>query len=128
VMETFSPVRVRQTRLVPGSGGAGRQRGGLAVERDYEILSETALVSCQRQQAHDETAPWGAEGGAPGGKALGVINPGTDREQMLPARFRHHTIHRGDVMRMRSAGGGGYGDPAERAAEALARDVAEGYV
>ncbi|MGE0714666.1 MAG: hydantoinase B/oxoprolinase family protein [Alphaproteobacteria bacterium] len=127
VMETFSPVRVRQTRLVPGSGGAGRQRGGLAVERDYEILSETALVSCQRQQANDETAPWGAEGGAPGGKAIGIINPDTEKARELPARFRHHTLHRGDIMRMRSAGGGGYGDPAERSPEALAHDRAEGY-
>lgn len=128
VMETFSPLRVRQTRLVPGSGGDGAKRGGLAIERDYELLADRAIVSCQLQQANDATAPWPAYGGKPGGKAASFLNPGSEREQVLPARLRPTTLKRGDVLRMRSAGGGGYGDATKRSVEDHERDKREGYV
>jgi N-methylhydantoinase B len=128
VMESFSPVRVLESRLVPGSGGDGKHRGGLAIERAYEVLAGMAVCASQRQQAEDETAPWGAAGGAPGGKSLAVLFAGTPRERVLAARTRHMVLHRGDVVRVRAAGGGGYGDPAERSVEDRARDIAEGYV
>lgn len=128
VMETLSPVRVLASRLVPGSGGDGRFRGGLAIERDYEILAGEALVAGQLQQASPRTAPWGARGGSDGTPAAAVMNPGRPDERPLPARLPHTAMKRGDVVRMRSAGGGGYGAPATRAAEARARDKVEGFV
>lgn len=128
VMETLSPVRVRASRLVPGSGGTGQHRGGLAIERDYEILAGEALVAGQLQQASARTAPWGAQGGADGLPAAAVLNPGSPGEQALPARLRHTVMKRGDIVRMRSAGGGGYGDPAARSDADRERDRAEGYV
>lgn len=128
VMETLSPVRVLVSRLAPGSGGDGRHRGGLAIERDYEILSSEALVACQMQQASERTAPWGADGGRDGSPAAAAMNPGRPGESRLPARLPHTPMKRGDVVRMRSAGGGGWGDPRDRSPDARARDRAEGYV
>jgi N-methylhydantoinase B len=127
-MEMLSPVRVLASRLVPGSGGEGRFRGGLAIERDYEILASEALVACQTQQTSRETAPWGLDGGDGGMPAAAVLNPGRADERPLPARLRHTPFRRGDVVRMRSAGGGGFGDPKTRSPAARARDEAEGYV
>jgi N-methylhydantoinase B len=127
VMEVMSPVRVLASRLVPGSGGAGRHRGGLAQEREYEMLADTAVGGCQLQQSTSRTAPWGLSGGRHGGVAGAVIDPGP-HEVRLPARTRHMELRKGQVVRMRSAGGGGFGDPAERAPDARSRDETEGYV
>lgn len=128
VMETFSAVRVRASRMVNGSGGVGEYRGGLAIEREYELLSSEGMMSCQAQQTKDETAPWGACGGGPGGKAQAVLHPDTPEATVLPARNKHRKLHRGDVVRVRSAGGGGYGDPARRDPAQHAHDLAEGYL
>lgn len=127
IMETVAPVRVRATRLAEGSGGAGRWRGGLGIVRDYEILAETALSATQVQQSRAGNAPWGLHGGGRGAPASATLNPGTDREVLLPPRGRHRTLRRGDVVRVRSAGGGGWGDPAQRSADAIRRDAEESY-
>lgn len=127
VMETLSPVRVKQSRLIPGSGGAGKYRGGLGIERDFEILSEEALVASSLQQASEATAPWGILGGEPGKPAGMVLNPETADAKDLPSRFRHTMLKKGDVVRVKSAGGGGYGEPTERPDAETARDAEMGY-
>lgn len=128
VMETLSPVRVRESRLVPGSGGAGRHRGGLAIEREYEMLASRAIVACQSQQASPETVPWGAMGGEPGAPAQSVFQSHDGAQRVLPPRSRHMPMQRGDTIRVRGAGGGGFGPPAERDPAACERDRREGYV
>lgn len=128
VMETLSPIRVLRSSLVPGSGGDGEHRGGLAIERDYELLSESAVFSSTLQQANDDTAPWAARGGQPGGKALAVLNPGTERERVLAPRTPAMRVHRGDTLRLRAAGGGGFGNPAARESVERERDRVEGLV
>ena len=79
VLETMSPIRVQRSALVPGSGGAGEFRGGLAMERDYEILAGVCTVSGYLQQAAPETAPWGYAGGGPGGLAGCWLHAGGGR-------------------------------------------------
>jgi N-methylhydantoinase B len=128
VMEAVSPIRVRSSSLVPGSGGAGARRGGLAIERTYEFLSEGTLGAVRLQQGHAETAPWGAAGGLPGARAEVVLNPGTPGERELPMEVGRIRFSRGDLVRVRSAGGGGYGDPASRPLQDVEHDRAEGYV
>ena len=128
VMELLSPIRVRRSRLVPGSGGEGRHRGGLSIERDYELLADEAVFACNLQQAHEDTAAWGAVGGGRGGIAGAILHPDTPEEKRLPARFPATRLRRGDVLRVRAAGGGGHGDPSTRPGPERARDRAEGYV
>ncbi|CAM3617757.1 Hydantoinase B/oxoprolinase domain-containing protein [Bordetella sputigena] len=129
VMETFSPVRVLKSALIPGSGGDGMRRGGLGIERVYEILCTSAVGSAKLQQSSVETAPWGAEGGAPGAAGEIVYNPGKADEQMTTAaRSKPQIYKRGDVIVIRSAGGGGYGDPARRGEDDRARDAEQGYI
>ena len=128
VMETLSPFRVLQTALIPGSGGTGKHQGGLAMVRDYEVLAAKSVVGSYIQQAGDDTAPWGAYGGGSGGPAEAVLNPGTAKEKRLGPKTIAMNLRKGDVLRLASAGGGGWGDPAERDPALIERDEREGYV
>ena len=69
-MEVEFPVRVLATELVPDSGGPGEHRGGLALERSYELLAESGSVSGRyTDQTLEETRPWGVDGGLCGPRA-----------------------------------------------------------
>ena len=128
VTETLSPVRVRKTALVPGSGGRGKYRGGLGIRRDYEMLAKSGVLTGYCQQTRDDTAPWGYAGGGPGGKAAMLLNPGTDRERNLGSKLVGIMLERGDVLRLVNSGGGGWGDPAERDTNLIERDRREGLI
>jgi N-methylhydantoinase B len=128
VMETLSPVRVRRTELVRGSGGAGHRRGGLGILRDYEMIAASGILTGYCQETRDDTAPWGYAGGGPGGKAMLTKNPGTADEENLGSKIAGILFRRGDVLRVVGAGGGGWGDPARRDPALAERDRDEGYV
>lgn len=87
VMETLSPIRVLRTELVPGSGGKGQYRGGLGIERDYEILSGVSIVSGYNQQTRTDTAPWGYAGGLSGATAALIQNPGTQTRSISKVKL-----------------------------------------
>jgi N-methylhydantoinase B len=98
------------------------------MRREYEILSERAVVSVYRQQCDEVTAPWSVEGGGPGRAAQAVLNPGKAGERALESKAIGLALTRGDVVRLEGAGGGGWGDPAKRSSDDAARDSREGYV
>jgi len=127
IMETLSPVRVLRTALVPGSGGDGKHRGGLGLERDYEILSDVGIFSGYLQQTRPDTAPWGFAGGSIGGEGAMIKNPGREDEARLSTKIVALRLQRGDVVRVRGAGGGGWGNPAERDPSLRENDALEGF-
>jgi N-methylhydantoinase B len=127
-LELEAPLRVVKTELVPDSGGAGRHRGGLAVERWYEAIAPLTIAGWYGDQTRDESRPWGYVGGAPGRRAAIALDPGSDHEVQLPARGLEVERRPGERFAMRGAGGGGWGPPAERDPAALADDVRNGYV
>ena len=112
VMETTSPVRVLETRLVPGSGGPGRHPGGLAIERSYEMLSDGLVLTGYIQQTRPETAPWGAQGGGPGGLARIELTRG-GKTETPPTKIVGYAFDAGDRIRLTASGGGGWGPPGE---------------
>lgn len=121
-IEATAPVRVWRKELVPGSGGAGRFRGGLGQEVEIELLSPfpaTLSILVERTQH----APAGLFGGGPGRPSAVELNG----EPLVPVRGRR-TLRPGDRLRVVYAGGGGFGDPGERAPEAVAADLEAGYV
>lgn len=128
VMERVSPIRVVRTELVPDSGGDGEYRGGLAIRRDYELLSDDLIVNAYVQQVSAETSPWGNEGGQRGAPACVLLAPGTDAEESLPCKSIGVQLNAGDVIRLQSSGGGGVGDPAARDPERRASDQTLGLV
>jgi N-methylhydantoinase B len=114
VMETMSPFRVLSTKLVPNSGGAGKHRGGLAITRDYEVLSSTLTLSGYLQQARPETAAWGYAGGSNGTPASAQYFPNDGTPKELTTKFVGLRMSKGEIIRLTGCGGGGWGDPAER--------------
>ena len=128
-LEVEAPIRVLCTELVPDSGGPGEHRGGLALERRYELLADVANVSGRyADQTLEETRPWGAEGGLPGARAAVTLDPGRAGEQEIPGKGVDLLLRRGDVLALRSSGGGGWGDPRRRARADVRADVRNGYI
>ena len=119
VYETRYPWRITEYRIRPDSGGSGRWRGGNGVVREYEAQTDCSLslwFERSRQPA------WGLFGGEDAAGPEVVINPGrADERRML--KVNGTRLRKGDVVRCATGGGGGYGDPVERAAADVRDDV-----
>jgi N-methylhydantoinase B/oxoprolinase/acetone carboxylase alpha subunit len=102
-------MRVRRLRLRSGSGGAGRWRGGDGIERDLEVLEDVTLSLITERRT---SAPWGLDGGGPGATGENWLVPGGDEHaaERLPDKVTRR-LAAGDVLRLRTPGGGGYGTP-----------------
>jgi N-methylhydantoinase B len=124
VAESEFPIRIERYGLVPDSGGAGRHRGGLAIERAWRCLTpDTSLIVRSDRAAHP---PYGLLGGQPGALSSNVLQS-DGSETILPSMFST-TIGEGDLYVHRTAGGGGWGDPRERDPEDVRDDVLDGKV
>ena len=121
IMEAAYPVRYTQWALRDGSGGAGQHRGGLGAVYEIELLSgASAFVFAERARF----APQGVGGGGPG--ATNRISYRQDGAWTVPAlgsKVVGVALHPGDRIRLESPGGGGWGDPGNRDAEATERDT-----
>ena len=125
VAESEFPIMIEGYGLVPDSGGRGRHRGGLAVERVWRCLTPgTSLIVRSDRAAH---RPYGLQGGLPGALSSNVLIHADGTEEVLPSMFST-TIQPGDVYVHRTAGGGGWGEPAERDPQRIAEDLADGKV
>jgi N-methylhydantoinase B len=125
IIESEFPTRVLRFELIRDSGGPGCTRGGLGIRRDYLNL-EDARFSI-RSMRH-VIAPSGCAGGADGRRGDIMINPDRADAKRLPTRYADYPLKAGDMFRLDTPGGGGFGDPRERAADAVLADVCEGYV
>jgi len=99
------------TSLVNKSGGSACVFGH-DIERELEVLTEvTASLITERRQ----TPPWGLAGGTPGAVGENWLLPGGDerRAQRLPAKTTVR-VAAGDVIRVLTPGGGGWGSAASR--------------
>jgi N-methylhydantoinase B/oxoprolinase/acetone carboxylase alpha subunit len=105
--ERSYPMRVRRYRLRQGSGGVGRWPGGEGVERDLEVL-EPATVSLITERRTSQ--PWGLAGGGPGARGENWLLPGGDESgaELLLDKVTI-SVQPGDVIRILTPGGGGYG-------------------
>ncbi|HEY7247226.1 MAG TPA: hydantoinase B/oxoprolinase family protein [Xanthobacteraceae bacterium] len=124
ILESEFPCRITRFDLVADSGGAGQWRGGLSLQREYELLEDATVV---RRYDKSRFPPTGLAGGRPGNGARFVIRVGSAEEYETSSSGRYE-MRAGERFLLQSAGGGGCGDPAARDRAMLARDVAEGYV
>jgi N-methylhydantoinase B len=124
-LEMEAPIRLLRCRLRQDSGGAGRQRGGLGVVREYEMLTDGIRLS-HRGERHLAPAE-GLAGGEPGATAHSVIRRADGSEQVIRSKIATR-LGKGDRLWVGTAGGGGHGPAVERDAAALARDLADGKV
>jgi N-methylhydantoinase B len=126
IIESEFPARVERFELIRDSGGAGEFRGGLGFVRECRILGDEVRFS-MRTDKHDIPAV-GVEGGRNGRTGACAINEGSTREKRLPSRFGDYILHREDLLTLERPGGGGLGDPFNRAPEKVLEDVRQGYV
>jgi N-methylhydantoinase B len=127
-VESRWPLRVERLALRAGSGGAGRRRGGLGLEREIRVLAGGATLAVLSDK--NVVPPYGVNGGHAGAPNQFVVRR-DGREIMpsaLPGKVSAFPLQPGDVVIMRTAGGGGFGDPRERDPAACARDREYGYV
>ncbi len=91
----------------------GEHKGGLGIEREYEMLTSGLVVSGYTQQTQPETAPWGVDGGAPGGLAAAHIIRRNGLVEDLTSKWVAVPLEAGERIRLRAAGGAGWGRPTE---------------
>jgi len=126
--ERLSPVVVDEFSILPDSGGPGRHRGGCGVTKTATLTeAEHTVLSyiCERERS----IVWGIEGGLPSiPHGLTLRRTPAEEPEFLGAHFSNVPVPQGARFTRPSAGGGGLGDPLERAPEAVLEDVIDGYV
>ena len=126
INEAEVPVKILKYGLATDSGGAGRQRGGTGTMLEFQVFSPHTVVTA-RNRDRSHFTPWGMNGGHAGKPSAFLLNPGSNREVNL-GNTDVVTADPGDVIRITSAGAGGYGSPLEREAERVLTDVRRGFV
>jgi N-methylhydantoinase B len=116
-LETAYPLSVERYALRGGSGGDGRHRGGLGIERSVTVETDAVVSLLTERRRH---APAGAAGGTAGAVGENLIDG-----EAVPAKTTVD-VDAGSTVTVRTPGGGGYGDPEERAGDARARDARDG--
>jgi N-methylhydantoinase B len=122
MIEADQPLAVERYALVPDTGGPGRYRGGLAIERHLRFKANGATLQIRSDRR--DHPPYGLQGGLPGGPSDVRIVRADGREEACPAKFLT-TVNAGDLLQLRLAGGGGHGDPLARDPAAVLADVVE---
>ncbi len=123
--ESRFPLIVERLGLATNSGGAGRFRGGLGYEKHIRMRRDAHFMSIADRSI---LACWGVRGGKAGSSFQVTIDPGGAREHDVEALVDAEFVPAGTVIRIRTTGGGGWGDPLEREIEAVVRDVRCGKV
>ena len=126
VLEVEQPLRIESYGFVPDTGGPGKYRGSLGIEREYRLVGTDEAVLQVRGDRH-KFQPFGLYGGKPGAFASSIINPNSEDEQIPPSKFMK-TMKKGDLFRAQLAGGGGWGNPYERDPKRVIEDVINGKI
>ncbi|MBM3668848.1 MAG: hydantoinase B/oxoprolinase family protein [Actinobacteria bacterium] len=135
IFETRYPWLHHDYSLSQGTAGAGEHRGGLGVSRDIEVLGDVITVSVLADRG--ERRPEGILGGAPGSLTEVLVKrAGSDEFQDFRVaegsksltKFVNVRLKKGDVVRLVSPSGGGYGDPLDREPALVLSDVIDRFI
>ena len=119
-LESYCPLRVDRYASVIDSGGAGLHRGGNGIDKWYTFLEPGEIA------IHDDrwlTPPWGILGGKPGMRSTKILVRADGGREVLPSKCDQVKVAPGDRLIFQTAGGGGWGDPLERAVDKVRTDV-----
>jgi len=124
-IETVYPIRFLKYELRENSGGAGKWRGGVGLERSWMLLASSATLSVLAERT--KISPWGLYGGKKGAKGEYYIIKPNGKRIKLKSKCTVK-IEKGDIFVVRTPGGGGYGNPMEREPKRVLHDVLNGLV
>ncbi len=123
--ESRWPFVVERLGLAVDSGGPGRYRGGLGYDKHIRMLRDAHFMSIADRSV---LSCWGVRGGRAGRPFSVVVDPGGPNERTVDALADAEPVRAGEVIRIRTTGGGGWDDPLERPYDEVARDVRWGKV
>ena len=118
--EARFPFVVERLGLALDSGGPGRYRGGLGYDKHIRMLVDAHFMSIADRSI---LSCWGVAGGRAGRPFEVVIDPGGPRERVVVALADAEPVRAGEIIRIRTTGGGGWGDPLTRPVAEVVRDV-----
>jgi N-methylhydantoinase B len=119
-------VEIERFGIHEDSGGPGRWRGGCGIVRDVRVLSDEATLGIRLDNCRQPA--FGVNGGLSGAPGRIVVNPGTPEERDLATMSDGNRLQRGDLVRIITPGGGGWGCPLDRPAQDVLADVLDGFV
>jgi N-methylhydantoinase B len=125
IAETRYGILVDQYALHVTDAGAGRHRGGRGLVRDYRVTSDVATVTATF--GRHKYVPWGVEGGRQGSRNE-VRFLHADGREVVVGKSARYELKAGEVARLITGTGGGWGDPLERPVEAVLDDLRDGIV
>ena len=108
------------------SGGPGRWRGGMGIVRDLRIIADEAVIGVRMDNI--KFPAFGVANGMSGRAGRITVNPGRSDERLLKPLSDGNVLKKGDVVRIMTSGGGGWGSPIERPATQVRDDVLDGFV
>jgi N-methylhydantoinase B len=127
VCEQRYPVLFEEYALRESSAGAGRYRGGFGVSYRAQLRRGDGVASCMMD--HGRFPPPGVLGGSPGAlNEIVVCRNGVESRPVHWSKDEDLALRPGDWIRVRTPGGGGYGDPRERDPSLIERDLRRGYL
>ena len=125
MIESELPLTILRYELRPGSGGDGEHRGGLGLVREWRVDCPEAVFTANLERfVHP---PYGLAGGGAGATGRLFLRRGGE-VTALGSKVGNLRLRRGDVVRLETSGGGGFGDPAGRTVGARGEDGRLGYV
>ncbi len=118
--ESRFPFIVERLGLAADSGGPGRYRGGLGYEKHLRMLRDAHFMSIADRSI---LSCWGVRGGRAGRPFSVTIDPDGPAEREVDALADAEPVRAGEMIRIRTTGGGGWGDPLDRPVDEVLRDV-----
>jgi N-methylhydantoinase B len=125
VTEARNGVRIDRLELNDEPGGEGAFRGGKGIRLDYRIRGDDFWITALYSRSH--VAPWGLSGGREGSRNYVRILR-EDGSESTHSTCAVLPLKRGDVVRIVTANGGGYGKPWRRPLERVLADIKDGYI
>ena len=124
-LERYFPLEIERYEAVADSGGAGLHRGGNGIHMIYRFL-EPGTISI-----HDDrwfVPPWGVNGGEPGKRARKILEKADGSQQIVANKIDNIPVAEGDKLHYITWGGGGWGDPLDRDAALVGKEITQGLV
>ncbi|MGV3263451.1 hydantoinase B/oxoprolinase family protein [Cytobacillus pseudoceanisediminis] len=126
VAETRYGIMVDEYSLHTDGAGAGEYIGGSGVIRSYKALTDNQMVSVTF--GRNKFVPWGMNDGNDGSANKVYIEKANGDVDGPFGIYPRYPLNKGDVVKLVTATGGGYGEPFKRPAEKVAKDVKNGYI
>ena len=124
-LERYFPLMIERYETEPDSGGAGLHRGGNGIHMTYRFLSAGTI------SIHDDrwfVPPWGVNGGQPGKRARKILERADGTSTIVGNKVEDVHVEQGDQLHFITWGGGGWGDPLERDAALVGKEISQGLV